>query len=104
MGKITKKEQRLARALSACDNQLGGDIAMDRAHIYWHEKLPQARELIRAENFLKWHEDYGRPLHASVDAAKKSLEVYNDNFGGGIDAHEGAFECVMLHEEDADEE
>lgn len=95
MSKITKKEERLARALVAISSTLGVDIATDRAHIYWPEKLEEAREIIAAQNLLVWYEDYHRPLHGSVAECHKSLAVYNDNFTGGAEGHDSAFEAVL---------
>lgn len=93
--KVSKKLERLARALAYTDSKLSGDIALDRAHIYWHESLEKAKEIISVQNHLIWYEGYGRSLHGSTEDVKDDLELYNKFFTGGQKGHEQAFAVVV---------
>lgn len=96
--KVSKKAERLARAIAVVENSLGGEMAFDRGHIYWPESLEKAESIIKTQNFLVWFENYGRSLHGDTEDAKFDLELYQQYFKGGVEGHKEAF-AVVLGEE-----
>ena len=98
MRRITKKAERLARALCAVESTLDFDTAFDRAHVYWPTELDKAQEIISAMNLFEWME-FARPLHGCVEAANDDKAVYNSRYTGP-NTHEAAMNVVLGLEDD----
>ena len=75
MTEITKKAERLARALATVENTLAFGVAFDRAHWGWPEYLEKAQAIIDAQNLFEYCEGT-RPLHREVRYAKLDQDIY----------------------------
>lgn len=98
MTEVTKKAERLARALATVDNTLGFSVGFDRAYWGWPEYLEQAHQVIAAQNLLKSCEDI-RPLHGCVGGANADKEIYYDHYTGP-DSHNRATNLMLGLEAD----
>ncbi len=100
MDKVSKKAERLARALCALNGLPNPDMSFDRAHVYWTDKLAEAKELIYLQNMFTEYEDYDRPLHGSAEMAKHDCVLYNDIYAKDRN-HKAAMAAVLgVDEED----
>lgn len=100
MRRVTKKAERLARALCVVEGTLpDSNMKFDRAHLYWPTLLDKAEDIIEAQNLLALYEDIGRPLHGSVEDADLDMEVYQ-KFYKGPHNHGEAFDAALGLSED----
>jgi len=76
--KVSKKAERLARALCALNGLPTPDMSFDRAHVFWVSKIEEAKELIFLQNMFTKFEDYDRPLYGSVESAEHDRILYNE--------------------------
>ncbi len=100
MAEVTKRAERLARALAVVNSTLEFDIAFDRAHWTWPEFLVQAQAIINAQNLLEYCEG-SRPLHGDWEGAKFDRDTYDAHYTGP-DSHQRATDIVLGLEEDND--
>ncbi len=98
MTKLTKRAERLARALATVESSLGFSMAFDRAHWGWPEFLEKAQEIIAALNLLEFCEGT-RPLHGCVEEANADKDIYYAHYTGPGD-HERTTAIMLGLEED----
>ena len=100
MAEVTKKAERLARALATVESTLAFGMAFDRAHWGWPELLEKAQEIIATQNLFEYCEGT-RPLHGCVEDAKTDQATYYSHYTG-LDDHDRA--TGTLHELEEDHE
>jgi hypothetical protein len=96
--KVTKKAERLARALYMVDSSLNFNMAFDRGYFYWPTMLEKAQNIISTQNLFEFCEGT-RPLHECVKAAEDDRDEYERHYKGP-DSHARATALAIGLEDD----